>query len=118
MKKALFILVAFGYSVVVIAQSKEIVPIILDGKPAYLNTTTGKVVSKKEALSKKYKKIKLKGFTSAIDENLVKEEIHTVRSGETLYAISRKYGLSVSKLKTLNNLISNTIAIDQKLLVK
>lgn len=43
---------------------------------------------------------------------------HTVRAGETLYAISRKYGLTVEHLKKLNNLTSNALVRGQKLVVQ
>lgn len=43
---------------------------------------------------------------------------HYVKRGETLYSIARKHGLTVDKLKTLNNLTSNTIEIGQKLLLR
>lgn len=43
---------------------------------------------------------------------------HTVAKGDTLYSISRKYGLSVSELQKLNNLKDNTISIGQTLKVK
>lgn len=43
---------------------------------------------------------------------------HTVSTGETLYAISRKYGLTVDELKKLNNLTSNALARGQKLVVE
>ncbi|MBI1224395.1 MAG: LysM peptidoglycan-binding domain-containing protein [Bacteroidetes bacterium] len=43
---------------------------------------------------------------------------HTVEKGDTLYNISRRYGLSVDTLKQLNNLTDNTISIGQKLRVK
>lgn len=44
--------------------------------------------------------------------------VHVVAAGETLYAISRKYGLTVDQLKQLNRLTTNTIAIGQRLLVR
>ena len=40
---------------------------------------------------------------------------HTVAKGETLYSISRKYGLTVEKIKELNKLSSNELAIGQTL---
>jgi len=43
---------------------------------------------------------------------------HTVAKGDTLYSISRKYGLSVSELQKLNNLKDNTISIGETLKVK
>ncbi len=43
---------------------------------------------------------------------------HTVVSGETLYRIAKNYNISVSQLKSLNNLTNNIIAIGQELKVK
>ncbi|MBT3799940.1 MAG: LysM peptidoglycan-binding domain-containing protein, partial [Bacteroidetes bacterium] len=46
------------------------------------------------------------------------ETMHIVESGETLYSISRKFNISVDKLKSINNLSSNNLSIGQKLKVK
>ena len=44
------------------------------------------------------------------------ETSHTVRAGETLFSISKKYGLSVDELKQLNSIGSqNLITVGQKL---
>ncbi|MCQ2275540.1 MAG: LysM peptidoglycan-binding domain-containing protein [Bacteroidales bacterium] len=43
---------------------------------------------------------------------------HTVRKGETLGRIASKYGLTVSKLKSMNRLHSNYLRVGQRLLVK
>ncbi len=43
---------------------------------------------------------------------------HIVRSGDTLYGISLKYGVSVAQIKSWNNLSSDTIYVNQKLVVK
>ncbi|MEL6802693.1 MAG: glucosaminidase domain-containing protein [Bacteroidota bacterium] len=51
-------------------------------------------------------------------EPLPVEQFHTVIRGETLYAISRRYGLTVDRLKELNNLSGNTIQIGQRLRVQ
>ena len=45
-------------------------------------------------------------------------EYYTVVAGDNLYSIARRYGLTVSELKTLNNLTSDLLSIGQKLLVK
>lgn len=42
---------------------------------------------------------------------------HTVVQGETLYRISRKYGVTVRQLKLWNKLSSNNILIGQRLIV-
>ena len=44
--------------------------------------------------------------------------MHKVKAGETLSAIARQYGMTVQELKSLNNLRSDRINIDQKLQVK
>lgn len=44
-------------------------------------------------------------------------EYYTVKSGDTLWTISKKYGLTVDELKKLNNLQSNNLTIGQTLKV-
>lgn len=44
-------------------------------------------------------------------------EYYTVKSGDTLYGIARKYNLTVNELKSLNKLSSNILNIGQKLVV-
>jgi membrane-bound lytic murein transglycosylase D len=43
---------------------------------------------------------------------------HTVKSGETLYSIAKKYNLSVTKLKQLNNISSNKIKVGVRLRIE
>ena len=43
---------------------------------------------------------------------------HTVKKGETLARIASKYGVSVSRLKSMNHLRSNSLRVGQKLLVR
>ncbi len=40
---------------------------------------------------------------------------HTVQSGETLYALSRKYGVGVAEIKTENGLTSDMLSVGQRL---
>lgn len=49
------------------------------------------------------------------DIDIEETEIYTVKSGDTLYGIARKFNLSVDELKRLNNLTSNSLSIGQKL---
>ena len=42
---------------------------------------------------------------------------HTVRPGETLITIAKKYKMSVAELKRINNIRNNKIRVGQKLLV-
>lgn len=43
------------------------------------------------------------------------KDIHFVKKGETLYSISKKYGVAVSNLKKYNNLSSNNLEIGQEI---
>jgi len=42
-------------------------------------------------------------------------ELYQVKKGDTLYGIANKYGLTISELKTLNNLSNNNLAVGQLL---
>jgi len=42
---------------------------------------------------------------------------HLVQKGDTLYSISKRYGISVEELKGFNNLINNNIKIGEVLKV-
>ena len=55
-----------------------------------------------------------------IEENTeTKDEvIHIVGEGETLYAISRQYGVAVEDIQKLNNLTQNTLSIGDRLVIK
>ena len=53
---------------------------------------------------------------SSNDENLLENE-YLVKSGDTLYAIAVKFGVSVDEIKEANNLKSNILTIGQKLII-
>ena len=42
---------------------------------------------------------------------------HTVSKGETLYGLSKQYGVTVDDLKAWNNLVDNTIHVGQEIVV-
>ena len=44
--------------------------------------------------------------------------VHTVQKGDTLWAISKKYGYSIAELKRLNGITSNTVKVGQKIKVR
>ncbi|MGE0587627.1 MAG: LysM peptidoglycan-binding domain-containing protein [Cyclobacteriaceae bacterium] len=41
--------------------------------------------------------------------------VHTVAAGETLFSISRQYGLTVDEIKSMNNMPDNSISVGQQL---
>lgn len=45
-------------------------------------------------------------------------EFHTVKSGETLFSIAKKYKVTIEKLKDLNDLTLNNLSVGQKLKLK
>jgi LysM repeat protein len=51
------------------------------------------------------------------DNAVAAGKIYVVLQGDTLYSISRRFGLTVDDLKNLNNLPDNNIKIGQKLIV-
>ena len=52
-----------------------------------------------------------------VDIPVVEEVSYVVQKGDTLYSISRKYGVSIDALKKLNSLQDNTISLGQKLVI-
>ena len=51
-------------------------------------------------------------YVAPLDSNY-----YTVKSGDSLWSISRKFGVSVSELKEANNLSSNLLSIGQNLII-
>lgn len=49
---------------------------------------------------------------------LAGSDYYVVKKGDTLWSIARNYGLTVDKLKSLNNLTSNNLTIGDSLIVK
>ncbi|MHB0754517.1 glucosaminidase domain-containing protein [Polaribacter sp. M15] len=74
---------------------------------------------KKGKYTKEVKKLNEgKTFKKPVVIKKTKENMYQVRKGDTLYSISRKFGITVDFLKKINSLTDNTISIGQQLLVK
>ncbi len=83
-------------------------------KPKTNTKEEPKTAKKEEAKGKKEKKVATK-LTRV--QFKAKTKIHTVKAGENLYRIARKYGMTVKQLKANNQLTSNKLDINQKLTV-
>lgn len=57
------------------------------------------------------------GQVIRIPSNTSSSTTYTVKNGDTLYSIARKYNTSVDSIKTKNNLTSNTLSIGKKLII-
>ncbi len=100
------------------------------GQKIYLNSVdksllapvNNEIVTEGEALlDKKDKDIIATKEETVVSKTLVDQDsipYHVVEEKESLFAISRKYKLSVKKLKKYNNLSSDDIKIGQKLYLK
>lgn len=57
---------------------------------------------------------------TTIKKEAAKEEVilHIVKTGETLYAISKLYNVSVDQIKVKNKLSSNNLTVGQELIIK
>jgi len=74
-------------------------------------------IDKKWTLWNKYHK-ELTGTATnsvALPSNSNKESVHTVKSGDTLWGLSRQYNATVAELKKWNNLKSDVIVVGTKL---
>jgi LysM repeat protein len=112
------VLIILTFSVSSFAQNEvEYKDVILDGKPAKLNIATGEITLVKT-------EVKSDGAALKGDENLKAKinldvsDFHTVEEGESLLDVSRKYKVSLSKLKEVNNLETTLLNKGQKLRVK
>lgn len=56
-------------------------------------------------------------YESAVRTGVVKPKIHVVQKGESLSVIAQKYNVTVSGIKRLNNLNTDNIRINQKLMI-
>ena len=57
------------------------------------------------------------GPTASLLESTRSPTVHVVKPGETLYRISRKYGVTVEKVRKWNKLPDDIIEVGQKLIV-
>lgn len=123
-------LTLFSYSG--LAQDKPLLKeVLLDGKPAILNVRTGKITltkgirkNNKADVSKteEHEKTKVNEVSVAVSntniESSPESDFHFVKAGETMFALSKQYNTTLTKLKEANNLSTTLLRVGQKLLVK
>lgn len=126
-------------SKMVIAQTKTLYKdVLLNGKPARLNTVTGEFILINGKKIDTIKTIQLNSISTSADKNTTKNslstnqnnatnnkqetndntDVHVVKAGETLFLVSKIYNVSLNKLKQVNNLETTLIHVGQKLRVK
>ncbi|WP_299885597.1 LysM peptidoglycan-binding domain-containing protein [uncultured Lacinutrix sp.] len=100
-------------SMTVISQN-NMVDVTIDDRPAKMNMATGEY---------KFTGKKIKPSKTTIENNVIDNlgdsstDIHVVKKGETLYAISKQYGVSMAQIKSVNNLSTNLLKIGQELTI-
>jgi flagellum-specific peptidoglycan hydrolase FlgJ len=58
-----------------------------------------------------------KAIKDSLIENTPTNKLYTIKQGDTLYNVSKRFGLTVDELKALNNMADNSIRIGQKLII-
>jgi hypothetical protein len=62
-----------------------------------------------------------KNIATELKDSLVQStstsKLYTIKTGDTLYNVSKRFGLTVDELKALNHMADNTIKIGQKMVV-
>jgi membrane-bound lytic murein transglycosylase D len=93
-------------------------------KPSNIDTALVTKAPFKKAVQPPEKVVKSEVVTNP-EKSIIKAEdkpketstIHVVQTGETLYGISKKYGVSVADIKEWNKLESDVVKLDQQLVV-
>ncbi|WP_052158200.1 LysM peptidoglycan-binding domain-containing protein [Lacinutrix jangbogonensis] len=123
--KILFLALSCIISLAAFSQ-ENIEDVIIDGKPAKINTITGVYTftdgtpnshaSENEYVTTNTSAVDtITTNTNVITPKLVEDRVHNVSKGETLYFLSKKYGISVAQIKSLNNFTNNLISVNQKI---
>ncbi len=103
----------FSFSQETVATDEEFIPIHIEEKEAFMSTKTGEYIFMKHEDTDESQ-------LRTTDKGVVYTDIsiHTIRKGESLYTIAKKYGLTVDKLKKDNYLSSVKLKIGQELKIK
>ncbi len=81
-------------------------------------TTTNKLLSSQDSIKRVREAARVERTTMLLASDINKAAVVvTVLSGETLYSISKKYGISVDRIKNLNDLESDNLQVGQVLVL-
>ncbi|QXP79469.1 MULTISPECIES: LysM peptidoglycan-binding domain-containing protein [Winogradskyella] len=131
MQKSFKLIVTFLINLIacvqVIAQEEtNFKDVILDGEPAIFDVVTGEITvvklenivsgTKIDSVNTSSIYTKKSGVNEILDSNIV--EFHSVKEGETLLDLSKKYKVSLTELMRANKLETTLIDVGQKLWVK
>lgn len=83
---------------------------IVPGKKLVIHRSGGSASTKTSSKSRE--------STAKSNTTTTTTKTHTVKKGESLSSIAKKYGCSVADLKKWNNLKSNTVVVNRKLKIK
>jgi len=86
------------------------VDVIMDGKLAKMDLTTGVITITNGAYATNQQ-------SKTLSANKGNGNTHMVSKGETLYSISKMYGISMAQIKSLNNLSTNALSLNQQLII-
>ncbi|WP_298553408.1 LysM peptidoglycan-binding domain-containing protein [uncultured Algibacter sp.] len=97
------------------AQTKIIYKdVLLNGKPAKLNVATGEFT----LIDSSGNDSIVNARKSNEDNSIKRLNYHTVKPGDNLAIISQQYGLTINKIKEVNNLKTTLVSVGQKLRVR
>jgi cell wall-associated NlpC family hydrolase len=63
-------------------------------------------------------KVPTKQLTKSNQQKSSDKVVYTVKKGDTLYSISKRYSISIEEIKKLNNIRENALAVGTKLILK
>jgi LysM repeat protein len=91
------------------------VPFVESEDNIVTNISTPK--SKKEERKERAEEKKSGNTAAAKQQTVIKNITHTVEQGESLYAIARKYGVTVEAIKAANPSLTDALTIGQQIII-
>ena len=106
-------------------ETNKLQQVIINKQPVYINSDDNKLYILKDNYKKLFKGIEFGGFSEVTQEDIDREKaldnednnIYTVKEGDTLIDLANKFNTTVKDIKDKNNLVDNTIYIDQELMM-